>query len=143
MTRRLGQVHLARASTAGVVIAFVLVLALLLAACGEESSTSSSPSATASASGSATGTWSQADLAAIEADPALKDMLPSGMTEIRVASDIPYPPWEYYVEGTKEPTGFDFDLSQAIGAKIGVPAPFNESAVRRHHPVPQIAARTT
>ena len=55
-------------------------------------------------------------------------MLPAGMTEIRVASDIPYPPWEYYDPATsKNPAGFDFDLSQAIGKKIGVPASFNET----------------
>jgi len=55
-------------------------------------------------------------------------MLPAGMTEIRVASDIPYPPWEYYDPATsKNPAGFDYDLSQAIGKKIGVPASFNET----------------
>ena len=55
-------------------------------------------------------------------------MLPSGMTQIRVASDVPYPPWEYYDPATsKNPAGFDYDLSQAIAKKIGVPAPFNET----------------
>jgi len=76
----------------------------------------------------AAATWTDADLAALQADPALKPMLPSGMTGIRVASDIPYPPWEYYDPATsKNPAGFDFDLSQAIGKKIGVPASFNET----------------
>jgi len=55
-------------------------------------------------------------------------MLPAGMTSIRVASDIPYPPWEYFDPPTsKNPAGFDYDLSQAIGKKIGVPASFNET----------------
>jgi len=73
-------------------------------------------------------TWGAADLAALQADPALTAMLPSGMTTIRVASDIPYAPWEYYDPATsKNPAGFDYDLSQAIAKKIGVPASFNET----------------
>ena len=45
-----------------------------------------------------------------------------------MASDIPYPPWEYYVSATsKQATGFDYDLSQAIGKKIGIPTSFNET----------------
>ena len=44
------------------------------------------------------------------------------MTEIRVASNIPYPPWEYYDPPTsKNPAGFDYDFSQALGKVIGVP----------------------
>ena len=58
-------------------------------------------------------------------------MLPSAIVSannLRVASDIPYPPWEYYVSATsKQVTGFDYDLSQAIGKKIGIPASFNET----------------
>jgi polar amino acid transport system substrate-binding protein len=76
-----------------------------------------------SASGSAGGAF---DLNSIQADPALKAMLPSGMTQIRVASDIPYPPWEYFdPPSSKNPAGFDYDLSQALGKKIGVPVSFN------------------
>ena len=58
-------------------------------------------------------------------------MLPSSITSannLRVASDIPYPPWEYYSPATsKNPAGFDYDLSQAIGKKIGIPTSFNET----------------
>ena len=47
---------------------------------------------------------------------------------ISVASDIPYPPWEIFVSPTsKNPTGFDYDLSQAIGAKIGITVSFNQT----------------
>ena len=43
-----------------------------------------------------------------------------------MASDIPYPPWEYFdPPNSKNPAGFDYDLSQAIGKKIGVPVSFN------------------
>ncbi len=101
---------------------FVIAMVALLAACGSSSSTSSSssPSSTTAATTTVAGI-------PISVDPALKSMLPAGMTSVRVASDIPYPPWEYYVSPTsKQATGFDYDLSQAIGAVIGVPVSFNE-----------------
>ncbi len=114
-------------------LALLAVAAMaLLAACGSSSpSATTSPSPTMTASPSATPTtaasWTPADLAAITPDPTLKAMLPAGMTSIRVASDIPYPPWEYYVSPTsKQLTGFDYDLSQALGAEIGVPVSFSE-----------------
>ncbi len=109
----------------------VAALVALAAGCGSSSpssSTSPTPSATTSASATS---WTPADLAALTVDPALKPMLPSSIASsnnLRVASDIPYPPWEYYDPATsKNPAGFDFDLSQAIGAKIGIPTSFNET----------------
>jgi len=117
------------------VLIAVLVIAVaamvFLAACGSSgggSSSSTSPSASSSAT--TTSTWTTADLAALQADSSLKPMLPSGITSsnnLRVASDIPYPPWEMYDPATsKNPAGFDFDLSQAIGKVIGIPTSFNE-----------------
>ena len=57
----------------------------------------------------------------ITSDPSLKAMLPASIVsanQIRVASDIPYPPWEYYVSATsKQVTGFDYDLSQALAPR--------------------------
>jgi len=38
---------------------------------------------------------------------------------LRVASDISYPPLEFYRAGTKSPDGFDYDLANALGAKLG------------------------
>ena len=100
---------------------FVIAAVALLAACGSSNSSSSSASPSASAA------TTTVDGIAITADPALKAMLPAGMTSVRVAADIPYPPWEYYVSPTsKQATGFDYDLSQALGAAIGVPVSFNE-----------------
>jgi polar amino acid transport system substrate-binding protein len=106
----------------------VVAAMALLAACGSSSSSSSSsPSPSASASGVTT---TVAGIP-ITSDPALKAMLPAAIqtaNQIRVASDIPYPPWEYYTSATsKQATGFDYDLSQAIGAKIGIPVSFNET----------------
>lgn len=61
---------------------------------------------------------------AISADPALHGALPEAVKKagkVRVATDVPYPPFEMYVaEGSKEMTGLDHDLGQALGAKLGV-----------------------
>ncbi len=124
LTRRRGPVLL-------VLAAVLVALVALAAGCGSSStSSSSSPTPAASGSTSTTG-WTPADLAALQVDPALKPMLPSSITSannLRVASDIPYPPWEMYDPPTsKNPAGFDYDLSQALGAKIGIPTSFNET----------------
>jgi polar amino acid transport system substrate-binding protein len=124
---------LRRHGALAVALGVLVVLALVVAACGGSGSTASptpSPSASTGTSGGATspqpGAWTENDLNALQADAALTAMLPSGMTSIRVASDVPYPPWEYFDPATsKNPAGFDFDLSQAIGKKIGVPVSFN------------------
>src|SRR5205823_5684930 len=39
---------------------------------------------------------------------------------IRVGSDIEYPPIEFYKENTTQTEGLDYDLAQAMGAKLGV-----------------------
>ncbi|MDV3129485.1 ABC transporter substrate-binding protein [Mycobacterium sp. 21AC1] len=66
------------------------------------------------------------------ADPALAGLLPERITSagvIRVASNIPYPPWEMYTtDGGQQPTGIDYDLSQALAAKLGVRATFDQTA---------------
>ena len=45
-------------------------------------------------------------------------------TAVKVGSDSPYPPWEMFVEVNGQPTeqftGFDYDVAQAIGAKLGI-----------------------
>jgi polar amino acid transport system substrate-binding protein len=43
---------------------------------------------------------------------------------ITVGSDIEYPPLEFFGEGSSTPQGFDIDLAQAIGRKLGVRARF-------------------
>jgi polar amino acid transport system substrate-binding protein len=112
-----------------VVVAGVVAVTGLAAACGGGTSSSNSPSPSPSATGAAA--WTAADLAALQADSSLMAMLPSSIqssNNLRVASDIPYPPWEMYDPATsKNPAGFDFDLSQAIGKKIGIPTSFNET----------------
>ncbi|PWI13100.1 hypothetical protein DI272_02325 [Streptomyces sp. Act143] len=60
----------------------------------------------------------------IKKDQALHDLLPDQIKKagkVRVATDVPYPPFEMFVkEGESELTGLDHDLGQALGAKLGV-----------------------
>ncbi|MFF9340804.1 MULTISPECIES: ABC transporter substrate-binding protein [unclassified Streptomyces] len=57
-------------------------------------------------------------------DQKLHDLLPEKIKkagEVRVATDVPYPPFEMFVkEGEPALTGLDYDLGQALGAKLGV-----------------------
>ncbi|SDJ58702.1 ABC transporter substrate-binding protein [Streptomyces indicus] len=66
--------------------------------------------------------------ATVEKDEALHDALPAAIRDagtLRVASDVPYPPFEMFVqEGGKEITGLDYDLAQALGGKLGVDIAF-------------------
>lgn len=60
----------------------------------------------------------------VRRDAALHDLLPAPVKEsgtVRVATDLPYPPFEMFVSaGSGEMTGLDYDLGQALGAKLGV-----------------------
>ncbi|MGW0564628.1 ABC transporter substrate-binding protein [Streptomyces sp. NPDC003016] len=60
----------------------------------------------------------------ITKDAALHDTLPQEVKKsgtVRVATDVPYAPFEMFVaEGKPELTGLDYDLGQALGAKLGV-----------------------
>ncbi|MFD6494527.1 ABC transporter substrate-binding protein [Streptomyces sp. NPDC059944] len=60
----------------------------------------------------------------IKKDGALHDALPDTVKKagtVKVATDVPYPPFEMFVkEGGSELTGLDYDLGQALGAKLGV-----------------------
>jgi polar amino acid transport system substrate-binding protein len=93
----------------GGLLALVAGVALLLAACG--GGNKSTPSG-----GSSSGGLTQ-----------LGQKLPSSIQqskEIKVGSDIEYPPVEFFKEGTQEVQGFDFDLAQAMGQKLGVKVTF-------------------
>ncbi|MEU6273748.1 ABC transporter substrate-binding protein [Streptomyces populi] len=60
----------------------------------------------------------------ITKDAALHDALPDTIKKagtVKVATDVPYAPFEMFVrEGSSELTGLDYDLGQALGAKLGV-----------------------
>ena len=86
-----------------VLLAVVAGAALLLAACGGSNNKSSSSSA-----GGLTDLGKQ---------------LPSSVQqakEIKVGSDIEYPPVEFFKEGTQEVQGIDWDIAQALAKKLGV-----------------------
>lgn len=84
----------------------------LLSACGNDNTT---PAAAAKVSVAGV---------QIKKDDALHDALPDVIKKagtVKVATDVPYPPFEMFVkEGSGELTGLDYDLGQALGAKLGV-----------------------
>lgn len=88
----------------------VTVAAALIAsaaACGSSAKSGSSGSTTTAPAGSA----------------ALFSKLPPAIQsskEIKVGSDIEYAPIEFYKENTTQTEGVDYDLAQAMGAKLGV-----------------------
>jgi polar amino acid transport system substrate-binding protein len=58
---------------------------------------------------------------------ALTAMLPAAIVdagEIKIGSDIAYPPVEFFKEGTNEAQGIDIDIGTALGEKLGVGVKF-------------------
>ncbi len=105
------------AAIAGLLVV-ALALTLLIAACGSSSTGSGgSPSASASTGVAVAGVT-------ITPDPSLNAMLPASIKSagvLRVATDIPYPPFEMYANSNNtQPTGFDVDFGQALAAKLGL-----------------------
>ncbi|GHH58968.1 ABC transporter substrate-binding protein [Kitasatospora indigofera] len=99
--------------------------AVALAACGALLLTACSGDG--GSSGGDAGAAAQAVTVAgveIKQDAALHAALPDAVRKagkVRVATDVPYPPFEMYIaEGKTEMTGLDHDLGQALGAKLGV-----------------------
>ncbi len=94
--------------------ALCVAILLTVSACGDSDSDSAAKlPATASVAG-----------VQITKDAALHAALPESIRksgEVRVATDVPYAPFEMFVaEGKPELTGLDYDLGQALGAKLGV-----------------------
>jgi len=111
----------ARSAARILCVAVVFALVILAVGCGSTSTTTTPTS---------TSTGATFDVNNVKTDATLTALLPSSVTaagEIRCASDIPYPPWEMWVTPTsKQPTGIDYDLSQAIGKKLGIKVSFND-----------------
>ncbi len=107
-TQRLG----ARTAAAGLVALSLTAVA----ACG--SSSSGTPKAGTSSSGGASSSAAGASGAAA--------LLPSAYKGgIKVASDTSYAPNEFK-DANNKITGFDYDLGQALGRKLGVPFEFSD-----------------
>ncbi|WP_229868960.1 transporter substrate-binding domain-containing protein, partial [Streptomyces chryseus] len=109
----MNDIHLPRRATAAALTTSAL---LALSACGD---------------GGATATGDTKPPAAVEVagvsvkkDAKLHAALPDAVKKsgtVRVATDVPYAPFEMFVtEGKSELTGLDYDLGQAIGARLGV-----------------------
>lgn len=61
-------------------------------------------------------------------DSSLRDQLPADIRSrgtIKVASNVEYPPFEYYDTDNATIIGLDKDLADAVGAKLGVKLEFN------------------
>lgn len=75
------------------------------------------PAAASAADTSATATAS----AALKVNPALRKLLPAAIIKagkVRVASDMPFPPYEYTENGRL--TGMEYELGQDLGQLLGV-----------------------
>lgn len=101
--------------------ALALCGSLTLTACGSKGDDAPADAAKAPAASATAVTVAGV---AISPDAALHGALPEAVRKagkVRVATDVPYPPFEMYVaEGKSEMTGLDYDLGQALGAKLGV-----------------------
>jgi polar amino acid transport system substrate-binding protein len=88
-----------------------LTVLAVAAGCGSSKSTSTATS-------TPSGTSSTASLFA---------KLPAAIQtskEIKVGSDVAYPPIEFFKEGTQQVQGVDYDIGQALGSKLGVKVTF-------------------
>ncbi|MFG3345668.1 ABC transporter substrate-binding protein [Streptomyces sp. NPDC048018] len=107
-------------SHAAPAVVLTAVAALLVSACSTDTGTPAAGGAQPATDGPVT----VLPGLTVKPDPKLHAMLPERIRAtrtVRVATDIPYPPFEMYEkEGSKQITGIDFDLGQAIGARLGV-----------------------
>jgi polar amino acid transport system substrate-binding protein len=102
-------------------VAMAVVGALASAGCGS-SSKKTATATTQPAAAAATPTTAAA--------ASLFSMLPppvQSAKEIRVGSDVSYAPIEFFKLGTQQVEGVDYDIGQALGAKLGVKVTFTNS----------------
>jgi polar amino acid transport system substrate-binding protein len=109
----------------------LLVLALIVlpvaTGCGGTTTTTAAPGTeTTAASTQTTAAAAEWDItkivSAIKVDDAAAALVPDKYktASVKVGCDSPYPPWEMFVGETDQFTGLDYDLAQAIGAKLGI-----------------------
>jgi polar amino acid transport system substrate-binding protein len=107
---------------AGIATAGVMVLSM--AACGDDKSDEPQEGA----AGAGETSLEIEGVGTVEVDTELTKMLPEGTDEISVGTNAPYPPFIDFVEegNTEDFKGLDYDIVQAIAARLGVAAPFSQ-----------------
>lgn len=63
----------------------------------------------------------------IASSPSLNSLLPASIRQagaITIGSELDFPPFEYLKPGSSNPVGFDVDVADALGAKLGVKMKF-------------------
>ncbi|MFD8150489.1 ABC transporter substrate-binding protein [Streptomyces sp. NPDC059720] len=102
-----------RSLSAPAAVILLAASSLALTACGDQDTEDAAPAGKVTVAG-----------VEVKKDQALHDALPDRIKKsgtVKVATDVPYAPFVMYVkEGSTEFTGLDYDLGQAIGAKLGV-----------------------
>ena len=117
-------------STTTILGAGVAALALTLSACG-----GGTPGATPGGGDTTTGAAQPTvptpfDVSSIQADPALAALVPAKVKSagtIKVGTDASYAPNEFLADDGKTPQGMDVDLFNAVAAKMGMKAEFNNA----------------
>lgn len=98
-------------------VATIVLAALSATVVGCSATGAAEPAPKASASATVAGVK-------ISVDPAARKLVPQKYRDagtVAVASDVPYAPFEFFAEeGSDRITGVDYDLGQAIGAKLGL-----------------------
>ena len=89
-------------------------LALSLAACSDHSD----------AGGTSTTTEQESDITkGVETDPTAEKLVPDDVKkagEVTVAMDLSYPPTSFLSEGDKQPIGYNVDIANLVGTKLGL-----------------------
>jgi polar amino acid transport system substrate-binding protein len=106
-------------------VVLALIVVPVVTGCGSsKTTTTAAPSTetTATTAAPSTGYDINTVVAGIKVDSAAAALVPDKYKSaaVKVGSDAPYPPWEMFVGDTNQFTGFDYDLAQAMGAKLGV-----------------------
>ena len=95
------------------VAALAPALLLTVTACGGDTSSSD-------ADGARKGTI---DVAQVKADPAVEKLVPAdvkGRGSLTMAADLHYPPTSFLAEDNKTPVGYNVEIAQLLGKKMGL-----------------------
>lgn len=108
-------------------VTMMVALAVFAAGCGSSTATTADTTATTGGDAGTTATTSASDTTGASADDtSWKTVQDRG--ELWVGLCAEYPPFESRNETTQEPEGFDVDLANALGEKLGVKVVIKDSA---------------